>query len=318
MKKVANNKSISVVVPAYNESKIINRSAAAIVKAITKIQANNLVNNYEIIFVDDGSKDNTWNLIRKMHLQNSRIIGVRLSRNFGIHTAITAGLEKSNGEYTVILECDLQDPPDLIEKMLRQLIKTKSDVISGKRISRSESVKRQLLFKAFHFIFHNISNIKVPQNVGTFSIINRKALTALLCFKEKNRYLPALRYLVGYKQTYYKYYRLDRKDSSTKMNTTKLLSLASDAIFSFTDFPLKLCFTLGVVGTFISLVTVLYAMITRLLNFNVITGWSSTLFFINFFGSLQLIFLGVIGEYIYKIYIEVKNRPTYFVSEVTT
>lgn len=308
-------KLISIVIPAYNESKIITNSAFQIVKVVEDIQKTFLIDDYEIIFVNDGSEDDTWDRIKKLHNNNIKIIGISLSRNFGLQAALTAGLNKARGDYTVMLECDLQDPPKLIKKMLVQLINTKSDVVYGKRIRRSESGQKQFVFKLFHYIYHNISNIKVPQNVGTFSIMNRRALNALLTFKEKNKYLPGLRYLIGYKQTYVNYSRLDRNDGPAKMNTSKLLELAFNALYSFTDLPLKFCFYLGLIGTTVSILVGIYALITRLLNYNVTVGWSSTLLSIYFFGSVQLIFLGVTGQYIYKIYTEVQNRPNYFVSD---
>lgn len=316
--KNKSTKLISIVVPAFNESKIIADSALEIVKVMMDIQKTSLIDDYEIIFVNDGSVDDTWECIKKLHKENNKIIGLSLSRNFGLQTALTAGLNKAKGDYTVMLECDLQDPPKLIKKMLVQLIDTQSDVVYGKRTGRSESGQKQFILKFFHYVYHHISNVKVPQNVGTFSIMNRKALNAMLTFKEKNKYVPGLRYLIGYKQTHIDYHRLDRKDGPAKMTTSKLLELAFNALFSFTDLPLKFCFYLGLVGTTISILVGLYTLITRLLNYNVTVGWSSTLLSIYFFGSVQLIFLGIIGQYIYKIYTEVQNRPNYFVSDEIT
>jgi len=309
------NKILSIVVPAYNEANVIANSATKIVRELNLIKSKKIINSYEIIFVNDGSVDDTWECIKKLHYNNLNIKGISLSRNCGLQTALSAGLTKSKGEYTVMLECDLQDPPELIIRMLAKLIKTKSDVVYGHRISRSESIPKQLIFKIFHYIYHHISNSGVPQNVGTFSIMNRRALNAMLAFKEKNKYLPGLRYLIGYKQTSFDYKRLDRQNSTAKMTTSKLIELAFNAIYSFTDLPLKFCFYLGLFGTSISILVGLYALITRLLNYNVTTGWSSTLLSIYFFGSVQLIFLGVIGQYIYKIFTEVQNRPSYFVSD---
>lgn len=313
MKKT--KKLISIVVPAYNESKIIVQSAIEIVKVMIDIQKKHLIDDYEIIFVNDGSQDNTWDCIKKLHNKNSKIIGINLSRNFGLQTALMAGLNKAKGKYTVMVECDLQDPPKLIKKMLLQLINTKSDVVYGKRTGRSESGQKQLIFKLFHYIYHHISNIKVPQNVGTFSIMNRRALAAMLTFKEKNKYLPGLRHLIGYKQTSISYRRLNRRDGPAKMSTPKLLELALNALYSFTDLPLKFCLYLGITGVIISMLAGSYTLITRLLGYNVTIGWSSTLLSIYFFGSIQLIFLGIIGQYIYKIYTEVQNRPNYFISD---
>ncbi|EKD43668.1 MAG: glycosyl transferases-like protein [uncultured bacterium] len=311
---IKTNKTISIVIPAYNESKIIADSAIKVVKEMAKIQKTKLINNYEIIFVNDGSEDNSWEIIKKLHHKNSHIIGICLSRNFGLQTTLTAGLNKSRGDYTVMLECDLQDPPQLIKKMLTQLIKTNSDVVCGKRSARSESAPKQFIFKLFHYLYHHM-NAGVPQNVGTFSIMNRRALNAILTFKEKNKYLPGLRHHIGFKQTFVEYKRLDRHNSSVKMTTTKLLELAFNAIYSFTDLPLKFCFYLGITGTALSVFVGLYALITRLLNYNVTVGWSSTLLSIYFFGSIQLIFLGVIGQYVYKVFTEVQNRPSYFISD---
>ncbi|MBI2465074.1 glycosyltransferase family 2 protein [Candidatus Shapirobacteria bacterium] len=313
MKKIY--KRISIVIPAYNESKIILDSATKVVKEIVEIQKESLVDSYEIIFVNDGSEDNTWSSIQKLHQQNPNILGISLSRNFGLQIALTAGLNKAKGDYTVMLECDLQEPPKLIKKMLIQLVKTNSDVVYGRRTSRSESLPKQLIFKLFHYVYHHLSKNGPPQNVGTFSIMNRRALNAILSFKEKNKYLPGLRHLIGYKQSFIDYKRLDRHDGPPKMTTSKLLELAFNAVFSFTDLPLKICFYLGIAGTVFSILIGLYALVTRLLNYHVTVGWSSTLLSIYFFGSIQLIFLGVIGQYIYKIYTEVQNRPSYFISD---
>ena len=308
-------KLLSVVIPAYNEERIISDSAARVVKVLQEIKKTKFINNYEIIFVDDGSIDETWYLIKNLHNKNSKIVGISLSRNFGLESALMAGLRKSRGDYTVMIDCDLQDPPELIKEMLIKLQITHSDVVYGKRTSRSEASHKQWLFKLFHYIFHMISSNKSPQNVGNFSLMNRRALNALLSFKEKSKYLPGLRYLIGFKQTSISYKRDIRKDGPAKMSSAKLMQLALDALYSFTDLPLKFCFYLGLLGTTISILIGMYALITRLFNYNVTVGWSSTLLSIYFFGSVQLIFLGVIGQYIYKIYIEVQNRPTYFVSE---
>lgn len=311
-------KHLSIVVPAYNEERIIASSARVIVEVAEEMKKLALISNYEIIFVDDGSTDNTWDLIKKLHKNNLRIVGVSLSRNFGLESALLAGLHRAKGEYSVMLDCDLQDPPKLMIEMLIKLNETKSDVVYGMRKGRSEAGHKQILFKLFHYIFHKVSSNKSPQNVGNFSMMNRRALNALLSFKEKSKYLPGLRYLIGYKQSYIIYKRNERKDGPAKMSSAKLLQLAFDALYSFTDLPLKFCFYLGIVGTMVSVLIGLYALITRLFNYNVTVGWSSTLLSIYFFGSLQLIFLGVIGQYIYKIYIEVQNRPTYFISDEIT
>lgn len=300
---------ISVVIPVYNESDLINDLFEAVMKAMTKF-----TNDFEVICVNDGSKDDTLHKLRQCHQKDKRFKVLNLSRNFGHQSAYTAGLNYAKGEYVAMMDGDLQDPPELIEAMYRCAVENNSDVVYGRRTERHETFFKKLSIKLFHVIFNKLSNINAPANVGNFSVMNRKALEAFLALEEKNRYLPGLRFFIGFKQDYVDYSRDDRTIGEAKMNFSRLLKLALDAIFSFSKLPIKICLYLGVIGiifTFIGGLVVLYKKATG----EAITGWTSILVSLYFLGSVQLLFMGIIGEYVHRIFVETQNRPVYIVKD---
>lgn len=300
---------ISVVIPVYNESDLINDLFEAVMKAMTKF-----TNDFEVICVNDGSKDDTLLKLRQCHQKDKRFKVLNLSRNFGHQSAYTAGLNYAKGEYVAMMDGDLQDPPELIEAMYRCAVENNSDVVYGRRTERHETFFKKLSIKLFHVIFNKLSNINAPANVGNFSVMNQKALEAFLALEEKNRYLPGLRFFIGFKQDYVDYSRDDRTIGEAKMNFSRLLKLALDAIFSFSKLPIKICLYLGVIGiifTFIGGLVVLYKKATG----EAITGWTSILFSLYFLGSVQLLFMGIIGEYVHRIFVETQNRPVYIVKD---
>ena len=190
------------------------------------------------------------------------------------------------------------------------------EIINGKRTGRKENLSRRILLSMFHKIYKKVSGLKDIENIGNFSIMNRNALNGLLTMKEKIRYLPGLRY-VGYKQGEYEYIREDRVGSKTKMSFWQLWSLAADAIFSFSKIPLRICIFLGTIGVTVFLIAGIYVLIAKIFGFALL-GWSSTMLSIYFLGSIQLIFLGILGEYIFRIYKESQNRPIYLVKRYFT
>jgi polyisoprenyl-phosphate glycosyltransferase len=211
-----------------------------------------------------------------------------------------------------MMDGDLQDPPELIPEMFKKLIDDDFDVVYGKRTDRKESFLKKAQIKLFHYIFKKVNNINAPANVGNFSIMTRGALDAFLRLKEKNRYLPGLRFFIGFKQGFVEYSRPDRKDGEAKMSNIKLIKLAFDAIFSFSKLPIKLALIIGILGILISIVgagIVFYKYIIGV----AITGWTSTMLALFFFGSIQLFFLGILGEYVFRIYTETKDRPVYII-----
>lgn len=299
----------SIVIPVYNEEELIPQLISA-----TKAGIEAFTDNYEIICVDDGSKDRTLKLLLAERSRDERVKVVQLSRNFGHQAAYTAGLNLARGEHIAMMDGDLQDPPSLLPSMYSKLVEEDYDVVFGSRRERHEAPLKKFLIKSFHGVFTRLSNIKAPPNVGNFSVMNRSALDAFLALREKNRYLPGLRFFIGFKQGFVEYDRPDRAAGLAKMNYTRLIKLALDAIFSFSKLPIRICLTVGLIGIIVSLIGAAVVLIKKL-NGHAITGWTSTMVSIYFLGSVQLMFLGVIGEYIHRIFVETQDRPVYIIKK---
>jgi len=298
---------LSLVIPIFNEEKGIDELLKRTISALESF-----IPDYEIIFVDDGSTDSSLERILNWQGKNDRIKVLSLSRNFGHQAALTAGLEHAKGDIVAMMDGDLQDPPELLSEMYRKITQEDFDIVSGKKAGRKGSKGRILYAVLFHLFFKKIGEIKDMENSGNFSMMNRKAVDALLMMKEKVRYLPGLRTFIGFRQSYIEFIRDERFKGNPKMSIRKLLLLGGDAIFSFSRFPIRLCLMLGTFGTVVFMGAGIYVLIAKAYGFAVI-GWSSTLLSIYFLGSIQLIFLGIIGEYIYRSYKETQNRPVYFV-----
>lgn len=298
----------SLIIPVYNEESLIDELVSRSVKAVETFTS-----NYEILFVNDGSTDSTLHKLIKARKRHSRIKIVDLSKNFGHQAAFTAGLELSLGNYVAMMDGDLQDPPELLAEMYRMVKDDEYDIVSGKRKGR-KGKRLRLATNLFHLFFRKVAAIDEMENSGNFSVMNRAAVNALLQMKETIRYLPGMRSFIGFRQGYVEYIRHDRMEGIPKMTLGKLMVLGADAIFSFSKFPIKVCLFLGLVGTVIFMAAGLYVLIAKMFGFAII-GWSSTLLSIYFLGSIQLIFLGVVGEYVYRIYKESQNRPIYLVKK---
>ena len=300
---------ISLVIPLYNEEavipELINRTIGSL-QDITK--------SFEIIFVDDGSTDNTLSFLKESREKDGRIKILQLSRNFGHQAAYTAGMEKTTGKFVGLMDGDLQDPPELFAKMYSILSEDKADVIYGKRTGKINMKGRSVLSLWFHKSFQRISGLEGIENVGNFSMMNRTALQAMLAFSEKTRYLPGIRRFIGFRQEFVEYERDVRSVGSSKMKFGQLMTLSSDAIFSFSKVPIHICLYLGILGVIVFFLAGMYTLIAKIAGF-AIPGWSSTLLSIYFLGSIQLTFLGVLGEYIYRIHKESQNRPLYLVKD---
>ena len=300
---------LSLVIPIFNEEKLIDELVKRTISAIESF-----ITDYEVIFVDDGSTDRSLEKILFWQKKNIHIKIISLSKNFGHQAAYTAGLEYSKGDIVAMMDGDLQDPPEMLAEMYRKIFEEEYDVVSGKRIGRKGKNKRDHYAVLFHLIFKYIGEIKNMENSGNFSMMKRQAVEALLSIKEKVRYLPGLRTFIGFRQGYVEYVRDDRFRGKPKMSIRKLFTLAADAIFSFSRYPVRFCLILGSIGAIVFMVAGIYVLIAKIYGFAVI-GWSSTLLSIYFLGSIQLIFMGIIGEYVYRNYKESQNRPVYFVKK---
>lgn len=301
---------ISLVIPVYNEEALIDELVGRSFAALSQF-----CRHFEIVIVDDGSTDGTLQRLIGHRQTSPQLKIVSLSRNFGHPAAFTAGLEHAKGEFVAMMDGDLQDPPELLESMYRQLSGGQYDVISGKRIARKGNMTRNRMTSLFHLLFKKIANLDDLENAGNFCMMNRLALTAFLSMNERIRYLPGLRSFIGFRQGFVEYIREDRLTGNPKMSSTKLLYLAADAIFSFSRLPIRICLIMGLIGTLIFMAAGIYVLTAKIVGFAV-SGWASTVLSIYFLGSVQLVFLGVIGEYIYRIYKESQKRPLYFIKKI--
>lgn len=296
----------SLLIPVYNEESLIDELVSRSVKALETFAP-----NYEILFINDGSTDATLEKLLAARKKHHRIKIIDLSRNFGHQAAYTAGLEMALGNYVAMMDGDLQDPPELLPEMYQKMKDEKLDIISGLRQGR-KGKRLRLVTNLFHALFKKVSEVDGIENSGNFSIMNRAAVNALLQMKESIRYLPGLRSFIGFKNGYFEYIREDRQKGEPKMTLSKLMVLGADAIFSFSKFPIKVCLFLGTFGTVIFMLAGIYAIVGKIIGVTLF-GWSSTVLSIYFLGSIQLIFLGILGEYIYRIYKESQNRPIYLI-----
>jgi dolichol-phosphate mannosyltransferase len=298
---------LSLVIPIYNEEKVIDELLKRTLSALDSIST-----DYEIILVDDGSTDNSLKKLVEWHEGNSSIKVLSLSKNFGHQAAFTAGLEHSAGDVVAMMDGDLQDPPELLPEMYRKIIHGGFDIVSGKKTGRKGKRGRNLWFYIFHILFRWIGEVKHMENSGNYSMMRREAANALLSMKEKVRYLPGLRTFIGFNQGYIEFVRDERFKGDPKMSFRRLFTLAADAIFSFSRFPIRFCLILGAIGVVFFMGVGIYVIIAKTAGFALL-GWSSTILSIYFLGSVQLVFLGILGEYIYRNYKEAQNRPLYFI-----
>lgn len=301
---------LSIIIPLFNEESLVNDLLAAVHEAIDPLKR-----QWEMILVDDGSRDGTLALLKAAKSGDTHLKILNLSRNFGHQAAFTAGLAHAKGDFVVMMDGDLQDPPSLIPVMLKKLEDESLDVVLGKRTERNEEPFKRWSIKLFHAVFDSISGLDNSEDTGNFCIMRRPVVDALLSMKEQNRYLPGLRAFVGFKKGDVPYERPDRLRGDAAMGFRRLLALAGDAIFSFSRWPVKVALYLGLFGVLFFLMAISYTFISKIMGWAPL-GWSSTFLTISFFGSVQLVFLGIIGEYVYRIYKEVQNRPLYIVKDI--
>lgn len=303
-----NNKILSIVIPMYNEELVINECYKRIKEVL-----DSLINmDYEIIFVNDGSKDDTLKLLNEITLNDRRAKVIDFSRNFGHQLAVTAGLYNSKGDAVVIIDSDLQDPPEIIIEMVKKWNEG-FEVVYGKRNIRSGESKFKLLTAKYFYKFLSfMSNIDIPKDTGDFRLIDRKVVEAFKVMPERNRFIRGMISWVGFNQTYVEYNRDERFAGQTKYPFRKMIRFATDGIVSFSTKPLKIISLCGVGTMILSLILFVYVVISKLF-YDTSLGWASLMVTILFLGGVQIFALGIIGEYIARIYDESKNRPLYLI-----
>lgn len=301
---------ISVVIPLYNEDELVTSLLEEVFMNLKKTGE-----GFEMVCVDDGSKDTTLKKLLQFRERNQELKIISLSRNFGLQAALTAGLEHAKGNYVLIMDGDFQDPPELIPVLFNKLKENNAEIVSAVREDRNERYTKRLYINIFHKIFDQLSEEEQVAKTGNFCILNEKAHKAILQFTERNRYLPGIRNFVGFKHEFILFDRPDRLKGEAKMSRAKLFSLAADAIYSFSKWPIKACLYLGMFGILIFFAAIVYTLGSKFLGFAPI-GWSSVFLAVSFFGSVQLTFMGLIGEYVYRIFKEVQNRPVYLIKDI--
>ncbi len=305
-------KKISVVIPMYFEEDVVKECYIRM-----KVVLNGLSDyEHEMIFVNDGSKDKTLELLEEIANQDKTVKVLSFSRNFGHQAAVTAGLKYVTGDCCLIIDADLQDPPELLVEMIK-LWEQGNEVIYAKRKTRKGESKFKLLTaKMFYRILNGLSDVEIPKDTGDFRLADKKVIDVINAMPEHNKFLRGLFSWVGFKQTPIEYERQERFAGKTKYPLNKMLKLASDGIISFSTKPLKLIGGIGIVSIFISIFLLIYAIVSYIFKLNnLASGWTSMMVAITFFAGVQLVSIWMISEYIARIYDDTKKRPEYIIDK---
>lgn len=301
---------ISIVVPAYNEEESIPYFYEEINKEFKKLKQ-----ELELIFVDDGSKDKTLDVIKGL-TKDKRVKYISFSRNFGKEAAMWAGLNASTGDYVTIMDSDLQDPPSLLKEMIRLIKEEGYDIVGTRRVTRKgEPVIRSFFARMFYKIINKMSKVEMVDGARDFRLMTRQVVNSVLSLKEYNRYSKGLFSFVGFKTKWLEYENIQRVAGETKWSFWKLLLYAIDGIVAFTTIPLTIAIAIGFIFCLIAFIMIIVVIVKTLAFGDPTTGWPSLACIIFMVSGIQLLCIGVIGEYLSKMYLEVKNRPIYIVKE---
>lgn len=307
-------KKISVVIPMYCEEEVVDICYKRVVNNLKKLSDKY---SYEIIFINDGSKDSTLKILKKIASNDDNVKIISFSRNFGHQAAVTAGIRNVIGDAVIIMDADLQDPPELFEGMIEKW-ENGYDVVYGKRKSRSgESLFKLLTAKAFYNTLNKLSEIEIPKDTGDFRLVDRKVIDVIASLPEHNKFLRGLFSWVGFNQYAYEYNRVNRVAGKTKYPFKKMFKLATDGILSFSAKPLKIVGAIGFFSVIVSIIILIYSIVSYMFKLNSLTpGWTSIMCTMTFIGGIILISLWMIGEYIARIYEESLGRPEYIIDEL--
>ena len=314
MNKTRDNytKLISIVIPVFNEDSNIHELYRRLGKVVMTLD-----DSYEVIFVDDGSKDRTLDLLKEICDKDKQVKVVSFSRNFGHQIAITAGMEYASGDAVIVMDADLQHPPEVIPQLLTQWEKGFEVVSTIREDVKDIGPFKKLTASLFYKILNRISDTAIQENAADFRLVDRKVITALQTINERGRFVRGLISWVGFNQTFIKFVADERYAGTTKYSFKKMLKFALDGITTFSTLPLRIATHLGIIATIIPLPYAIHAIYLRLFTNRAVAGWASILVAVVFLGGVQLITIGIIGEYIARIYDEVKGRPLYIIREMT-
>jgi len=299
----------SIVIPIYNEEASIETLFERLRRVIDGFDAPT-----EVVLIDDGSSDGSWALMRSLHERDARFKAVRFSRNFGHQVAVTAGLDQTTGEAVMVLDADLQDPPEVLPQLIQKW-REGSEVVYAIRTKRKENVFKRAAYAVFYRGLRSLSDLDIPLDSGDFCLMDRKVIVAMRLLPERKRFVRGLRSWVGFKQTGLAYEREARAAGVSKYTIGKLLGLAYDGIFSVSTLPLRIAVYLGFLLSASALCGAAWVIYEKIFRGIALVGWASTMTVIALLGGVILSTLGVIGEYVSRIYEEVKQRPLYVVRE---
>ena len=312
LEKKKGKEKLSLVVPAYNEEEalpIFYREARKVEEQLPQVEI-------EYLFVDDGSVDGTMDVIRRLHEEDPRVHYVSFSRNFGKEAAIYAGLENAAGDYVAILDADLQDPPALLPEMLRIVTEEGYDCVGPRRVSRKgEPPIRSWFARMFYRIMNRISSADVVDGARDFQLMNRKVVSAILSMKEYNRFSKGIFGWVGFKKKWLEYENIERAAGETKWSFWKLLLYALDGIVAFSTMPLVIASVMGILFCVLAFAAIIFIIIRTLVFGDPTSGWPSMVCIIMLVSGVQLLCIGILGQYMAKTYLETKRRPLYLVEE---
>lgn len=300
---------VSVVLPVYNEAAILRQLTDAVCGVLT-----DACRAFEIIYVNDGSTDGSQQLLDDLARSEHRIRVIHLTRNFGHQAAIHAGLEFSSGDVVVLMDSDLQDDPAAIPEFLSKW-EDGYDVVYARRFNRKESLFRRFLFHTFYRVLNAVADSPMPSDAGNFSLMDRTVVEALQQLGERERYLPGLRSWTGFQQTGIPVERLARHDDHPRVSLAGLFKLAKTAIFSFSSVPLTIFYGIAAISAMVCLTCVSFVLYHKVCTDLAIPGWASTIITASFFGALNALGISVLGEYVIRIYDQVRARPVYLVKE---
>tara|TARA_B100000989_G_C19480886_1_gene445077 strand:- start:198 stop:1121 length:924 start_codon:yes stop_codon:yes gene_type:complete len=303
------NKSLAIIAPCFNEEQNIKNFYKRLTDTISELKL-----EYKIYFVDDGSEDDTWQIIKNLKANDDKIIAIKLSRNFGHQSAISAGIKKAEADYVVFLDVDLQDPPELIKEMYDKMISTNSNIIYAQRNKSNENFFKKTTSKLFYKIFNVLSEIKIPERTSDFRMVDNKVLKELKKFSEQNPFYRGIVTWIGFKSDKVFFDRPNRTSGSTGWTPKKMINFSIDGLMSFSNFPMRFSFYLSFIMCFVFILLSIYAVNSYLFK-NTVPGWTSIFLIVSFFNIIIFFLLGLISEYVGRIHLETKNRPNFIVDE---
>ena len=300
---------VSVVLPVFNETAILQELNRRVVTVLERATT-----DFEVVYVNDGSSDGSRENLDSLAAQDRRIVVVHLSRNFGHQAAVHAGLEHATGDVVIVMDSDLQDSPEAIPEFLAKW-ENGYDVVYAQRTNRKESLPKRVLFYSFYRVLNAIADSPIPADAGNFGLLDRSVVDAVLSLPERERFFPGLRSWTGFRQTGLPVERAARHDDNPRVSLRGLFRLAKTAIFSFSSFPLKFFYVIAGLSATVCLGTIGFVLWHRLFTGLAIPGWASVIITASFFGSLNALGISILGEYVIRIYDQVRGRPVYLSSE---